>query len=45
VVVELWCPLADPRHVAIGHVAPLLALVLAGALLGPRLLRRSGAAV
>jgi hypothetical protein len=40
VVVELWCPLADPRHVAIGHVAPLVVLVAAGTLLGPRLLRR-----
>jgi hypothetical protein len=43
-VVELWCPLADPRHVAIGHVAPLVALVGLGALLGPRLLRPRGAA-
>ena len=39
VVVELWCPLAEPHHVAIGHVAPLLALTVGGALLGRRLFR------
>jgi hypothetical protein len=44
VVVELWCPLADPQHVAIGHVAPLVALAALGALLGPRLLRASAGA-
>jgi hypothetical protein len=38
VVVEIWCPLADPQHVAIGHVAPLVVLVAAGALLAPRIL-------
>jgi hypothetical protein len=37
VVVEVWCPLAEPRHVLIGHVAPLLALCALGALLGSRL--------
>jgi hypothetical protein len=41
VVVELWCPLTDPHHVAIGHVAPLVALAGLGALVGPRLLRPS----
>jgi len=44
VVVEVWCPLADPRHVAVGHVAPLVVLALLGALVGPWLLRRRGAA-
>ncbi|HQR30831.1 MAG TPA: NrsF family protein [Anaeromyxobacteraceae bacterium] len=39
IVVELWCPLADPGHVAIGHALPLVALVVAGALLGGRWLR------
>jgi len=38
IVVELWCPLADPGHVAVGHVLPLLVLVGVGALLGGRLL-------
>lgn len=33
-MVELWCPLADPGHVAFGHVAPLALLVVAGALAG-----------
>jgi hypothetical protein len=39
VMVELWCPLADPDHVAKGHVLPLVALVALGALLGRRLFR------
>ena len=34
IVVELWCPLADPAHVAIGHALPLVALVGVGALTG-----------
>lgn len=38
VMVELWCPLADPGHVLLGHVAPLVLLVLAGAAVGRRLL-------
>lgn len=44
VVVEVWCPLADPQHVAIGHVMPLLVLFVLGALLGPRILRARGRA-
>lgn len=39
VVVELWCPLADPGHVAVGHALPLVALVAAGALVGARVLK------
>jgi hypothetical protein len=39
VVVEAWCPLAAPAHVAVGHVLPLVCLALAGALLGSRLHR------
>ena len=39
IVVELWCPLAGPGHVAVGHVLPLVALVAGGSLLGGRLLR------
>jgi hypothetical protein len=39
VTVELWCPLAVPQHVVIGHVLPLLALTVAGALVGGWLFR------
>ncbi len=39
VMVELWCPLADPNHVALGHVAPLVLLVAVGAFAGTRLFR------
>jgi hypothetical protein len=39
IVVELWCPLADRGHVVVGHLLPILVLVVAGALLGGRLLR------
>jgi hypothetical protein len=38
-MVELWCPLATPDHVALGHVAPLVLLVAAGAAIGGRLFR------
>ena len=38
-MVELWCPLADSGHVAVGHVAPLVLIVLAGAAAGARLFR------
>ncbi|MFI5298036.1 MAG: NrsF family protein [Polyangiales bacterium] len=37
-LVDLWCPLTNPLHVLIGHVAPLLALIVIGALFGSRLL-------
>ena len=36
-MVELWCPLADPAHVAVGHVLPLVLLTLLAAGLGSRL--------
>jgi hypothetical protein len=36
-MVELWCPLADPAHVALGHVLPLVLLSLVGAGFGGRL--------
>jgi hypothetical protein len=39
VMVELWCPLSADAHVVVGHVLPLLALVLAGAGLGARMFR------
>jgi hypothetical protein len=39
VMVEIWCPLAVPDHVAIGHVLPLVFLALAGAAFGSRAFR------
>jgi hypothetical protein len=38
-MVELWCPLAEPAHVAVGHVAPLVLLAALGAGIGARLFR------
>jgi hypothetical protein len=37
-LVELWCPLADPGHVLVGHALPLAALAGLGALVGGRAL-------
>jgi len=34
VLLELWCPVAFPRHLLIGHVAPALLLATIGAILG-----------
>ncbi len=34
VMVDLWCPVAYPPHVVLGHVLPILILVLIGAWLG-----------
>jgi hypothetical protein len=39
-IVELWCPLAEPSHVLVGHVLPLVVLTALGALAGARLLQR-----
>jgi len=36
-MVEIWCPLADPAHVAVGHVLPLVLLTLVAAAFGGRL--------
>jgi hypothetical protein len=33
-LVDLWCPLTNPMHVLIGHVAPLVLATLVGAVLG-----------
>lgn len=37
VMVELWCPLAVPDHVLVGHALPIALLALAGAAVGARL--------
>ena len=34
VLLDLWCPIADPSHVFFGHILPLLILSLGGVLLG-----------
>jgi len=38
IMVELWCPVAAPRHVAFGHILPIMVLTGLGALLGTRIL-------
>jgi len=38
VMVEMWCPVAAPAHVAFGHVLPIVLLAVLGALLGMRAL-------
>lgn len=38
VMVDLWCPVGAARHVAIGHIAPVLALAVLGAVLGARVI-------
>jgi hypothetical protein len=40
--VSLQCPAADPFHVVVSHVAPILALTSLGAALGGRLLAHRG---
>lgn len=36
---ELWCPVAYPRHLVIGHVTPALVLAAVGAVLGRRVMK------
>jgi hypothetical protein len=38
VMVELWCPVAAPRHVLVGHVLPIAILALVGATLASRVI-------
>jgi hypothetical protein len=35
-LVDLWCPVAYPMHLLVGHVLPIVLLSAAGALLGGR---------
>lgn len=42
VMVELWCPVATPAHVALGHILPILAMALLGALIGARVIGMRG---
>jgi hypothetical protein len=36
IMVEMWCPIAEPRHIAQGHILPIIVLTLLGAALGAR---------
>lgn len=38
VMVDLWCPVAAPRHVLVGHILPMGVLALFGAVLGARVI-------
>ncbi len=38
VMVEMWCPVSEMRHVVVGHVAPIVLLAALGAALGMRVL-------
>lgn len=38
VMVEMWCPVAAPRHVAVGHILPIFIMAVVGALLGARVI-------
>jgi hypothetical protein len=38
VMVDLWCPVAAPRHVLVGHILPMGVLALFGAALGARVI-------
>ena len=42
-LVDLWCPVAFPLHVVLGHVLPALLLAALGAVAGARLLAPSSA--
>ena len=39
VLLELWCPVAFPRHLLIGHVTPTLLLAIVGSILGRATMR------
>ena len=34
VLVDLWCPIAGPAHVLVGHISPILILMVFGACVG-----------
>lgn len=38
VMVEMWCPVANPQHVVVGHIAPIVLMAILGANLGARLI-------
>jgi hypothetical protein len=38
VMVEMWCPVAAPQHVVIGHILPIAVMAMVGASLGARII-------
>lgn len=38
VIVELWCPVGALRHVAVGHILPILVVAVLGAVTGSRVI-------
>lgn len=38
VVVDLWCPVSHPAHIAVGHIFPIVLLSLFGLALGRRII-------
>jgi len=38
VMVELWCPVGAPRHVAVGHILPIVVVAVLGAVTGSRII-------
>jgi hypothetical protein len=42
VVVDLWCPVSHPAHIAIGHILPIVILALAGLVIGRRVMAIRG---
>lgn len=38
IMVELWCPVSTTRHIALGHILPIVLLAVMGALLGSQML-------
>lgn len=38
VLVDLWCPIANPAHIALGHALPLVILSMYGAWIGSRMM-------
>jgi hypothetical protein len=42
VMVEMWCPVASPQHVMVGHIAPIVFMALLGANLGARVIAMRG---
>jgi hypothetical protein len=42
VLVDLWCPVAEPGHLALGHLLPIVILGVVGVWVGDRILALRG---